>query len=52
VLDPFLEDSFLNVDRYEIMEEFDSVFPTRLGNPNWSTKSVNQGDLMFFLTKR
>ena len=52
VPDPFLEDSFLKVGRSEIMEEFDSVFPTGFGNPICSTKSVNQGVLMFLLTKR
>ena len=52
VLDPFLENFFPNGGRFEIMEECGSVFPTRFGNPNFSTKSVNQGDLMFLLTKR
>ena len=41
-----------DVNGSEIIEEFDSVFSTRFGNPHRSIKSVNQGDLMFPLTKR
>ena len=52
VLYPFLENSSPNGGRSEIVEECESVFPTRFGNPNFSTKSVNQGGLMFLLTKR